>query len=190
MATHNYVVATPGDADLDGDVDSADLNAVGFNWRMEVESWSQGDFNGDRVVNVADLNLLAMHWRLGAPVTAAGSPVPRGPLKGLLNDEVNSDGVTGEVTVAVGTRVPRAPLAEHVDAVMLQDAFAQPRHNRPRKLHGEVASVVEARDVISHETFAYRRWRHHTASGTLAHDKLRLADIEQELVDDVLRRDW
>ena len=86
--------------------------------------------------------------------------------------------------------MPRSPLAEHVDAVMLQDAFAQPSHNQSGELHGEVASVAEARDVVSYETFAYRRGRYNAASGTPAHERLKLADIEQDLVDDVLRRDW
>ena len=52
-----------GDANLDGRVDAADLNALALHWREEVASWEQGDFNGDGLANAADLNDLALNWR-------------------------------------------------------------------------------------------------------------------------------
>ena len=75
--------------------------------------------------------------------------------------------------------------------MFLQDALAQPWHSQLGELYGEVASVAEARDVVPpYDTFAYRRGRHHVTSGTPAQETLRLAAIDHELADDVLRRDW
>ena len=63
-----------GDADLDGQVNAADLNALALNWRADdAISWAQGDFNGDRLVNAIDLNDLALNWRSGS---AQASAVP------------------------------------------------------------------------------------------------------------------
>lgn len=53
-----------GDANLDGKVDSIDLNNVALNWQItDAMSWRQGDFNQDGIVNVDDLNDLALNWR-------------------------------------------------------------------------------------------------------------------------------
>ena len=45
----NEVIGTPyvgGDSDLDGDVDSVDLNALGIHWQMVGDTgWGEGDFN-------------------------------------------------------------------------------------------------------------------------------------------------
>ena len=71
-----------GDADLDGDIDRADLNQVGLNWRRtDVTTWAEGDFNGDGRVDALDLNEVTSRWQLGvanerAPL-AAKQQVPR-----------------------------------------------------------------------------------------------------------------
>jgi hypothetical protein len=66
-----------GDANLDRQVNSTDLNALALNWRRtNADSWSQGDFNGDSIVNAADLNALALNWRSGVNVAAASAAVP------------------------------------------------------------------------------------------------------------------
>jgi hypothetical protein len=62
-----------GDANLDGMVSAADLNAVGVNW-LGAAGWSEGDFTGDGIVNAADLNVLGLNWQKG--VSAAASAVP------------------------------------------------------------------------------------------------------------------
>ena len=55
-----------GDANLDGRVDSMDLNSVALSWQdAGVLSWSQGDFTGDGIVNASDLNDLAVNWQAG-----------------------------------------------------------------------------------------------------------------------------
>ena len=67
----------PGDANYDGRVDSADLNAIGVNWQtMGGASWSQGDFTGDGMVNAADLNVLALNWQTVPAAAAAPAAVP------------------------------------------------------------------------------------------------------------------
>ena len=63
-----------GDANLDGRVDSLDLNALALHWLDNgVSSWASGDFDGNDVVNAADLNQIGVHWQHGV---AAASTVP------------------------------------------------------------------------------------------------------------------
>ncbi len=71
-----------GDANVDGRVDAADLNAVGLNWRDDISGWANGDFNGDNTVDAADLNVLGLNWQSGVPVAA--SPIPEPASMGLL----------------------------------------------------------------------------------------------------------
>jgi len=62
-----------GDSDLDGLVDSSDLNNLALNWQQDVAVWSGGDFTADGAVNASDLNELALNWRESIAVAA---PVP------------------------------------------------------------------------------------------------------------------
>jgi autotransporter-associated beta strand protein len=63
-----------GDADLDGDVDVADLGALASAWQTE-SMWTSGDFDYTGFVDVADLGLLASNWQAGAGGTGA-QPMP------------------------------------------------------------------------------------------------------------------
>ena len=54
-----------GDANLDGRIDSADLNLVALNWQSRTNSWAKGDFDGNGRVNSDDLNLLGSNWQFG-----------------------------------------------------------------------------------------------------------------------------
>ena len=66
-----------GDANLDGQVNAADLNALALNWRSTAAAgWSQGDFTGDEIVDASDLNMLALNWRSGVAAAASASAVP------------------------------------------------------------------------------------------------------------------
>ena len=66
-----------GDADLNGVVDAADLNAMALNWRQDVALWSGGDFTADGVVDSADLNALALNWRHSIPMASSfTAPIP------------------------------------------------------------------------------------------------------------------
>lgn len=60
-----------GDANLDGQVTAADLNALAINWQSEGK-WESGDFDASGFVDAVDLNLLAMNWQ-NQP---AAAPVP------------------------------------------------------------------------------------------------------------------
>ena len=52
-----------GDANLDGTVDSLDLNSVGVNWQQDESRWSGGDFNGSGRVDSNDLNDVGVRWQ-------------------------------------------------------------------------------------------------------------------------------
>ncbi len=53
----------PGDANLDGRNNAADLNAIGSNWLADdTGSWGDGDFNGDGSTDATDLNELGRFW--------------------------------------------------------------------------------------------------------------------------------
>ncbi len=65
-----------GDADLNGMVDAADLNALALHWRQQVPNWSDGDFTGNGAVDAADLNKLALNWRNSVPLAAATQNLP------------------------------------------------------------------------------------------------------------------
>lgn len=69
-----------GDSNLDGIVDSIDLNAVGVNWqRSDIFAWSQGNYDteGDPGVNSIDLNTLAVNWQESVPAASRAVPEPR-----------------------------------------------------------------------------------------------------------------
>jgi hypothetical protein len=60
-----------GDADLNGQVDVADLGVLASNWQSAA-AWTGGDFDYSSFVDVADLGLLASNWQ-------AGVGIPLGP---------------------------------------------------------------------------------------------------------------
>jgi hypothetical protein len=53
-----------GDADLNGQVDVADLGVLATNWQTNAP-WTGGDFDYSGFVDVADLGLLATAWQAG-----------------------------------------------------------------------------------------------------------------------------
>ena len=60
----NVLATFMGDANLDGKVDSADLNQLGVNWgRSNGAGWSNGDFSGDGTVDASDLNSVGIQDR-------------------------------------------------------------------------------------------------------------------------------
>lgn len=62
-----------GDADLDGDVDAADLGRVGLNWLDTNATWIEGDFNYSGTVDVLDMYLFSLNWQMGvgAPLSVS-----------------------------------------------------------------------------------------------------------------------
>ena len=77
----NSLGTASGDSDLNGRIDSADLNAVGVNWLQVGDhlGWGDGDFTCDGRVDAADLNEIGTNWLFGA-AAAAQARVPRAPL--------------------------------------------------------------------------------------------------------------
>jgi thermolabile hemolysin len=65
-----------GDANLDGKVDSGDLNSLALDWRLSGGTWSGGDFTADGIVNAPDLNALALNWRESISATGVAVPEP------------------------------------------------------------------------------------------------------------------
>ena len=59
-----------GDTNLDGAVNSADLNVIGLNWQQNESGWYAGDFNLDGRVDASDLNYVGLNWLYSAQVTA------------------------------------------------------------------------------------------------------------------------
>lgn len=67
-----------GDSNLDGKVDSIDLNNLALNWRRDdIARWSAGDFTANGRVGSDDLNELALNWRQSIPMASpVSAPVP------------------------------------------------------------------------------------------------------------------
>ena len=63
-----------GDSNLDGSVDSVDLNNLALNWQSSETTWAMGDFTGDGNTNAADLNLLALSWQSGQQAASVPEP--------------------------------------------------------------------------------------------------------------------
>lgn len=61
----------PGDANLDGTVNGADLNIVLSNYNSSGMSWRDGDFGGDGTVNGTDLNTVLSNYNQSVGVGAA-----------------------------------------------------------------------------------------------------------------------
>lgn len=59
-------VYVTGDADMDGDVDLADLGLISSNFgKSQGAIWSEGDFDGDGDIDLADLGLLSTYYGAG-----------------------------------------------------------------------------------------------------------------------------
>jgi hypothetical protein len=76
--------AIGGDINLDGTVNTSDLNVIATHWRQSVSGWLNGDMNGDGVVNTADLNILATHWRQSSAGLSLDDALARYGLSGDL----------------------------------------------------------------------------------------------------------
>lgn len=73
-----------GDANLNGIVESRDLNRVGVHWQTRTSRWSHGDFDGSGVVDTEDLNLIGVNWRQQIAQPASVPEPSSGWMLGLL----------------------------------------------------------------------------------------------------------
>jgi hypothetical protein len=62
----------PGDANLDGVVDVADLGILASHWQL-TGFWTDGDFDNSGLIDVADLGILASNWQHGSDESSAGA---------------------------------------------------------------------------------------------------------------------
>ncbi len=84
--SHEDVGSFPGDFDLGGTVNAADLNTLGGNWQAtDLASYAQGDSNGDGVADATDLNAIGSNWQAGVARAAVPVPEPDGRLVTLLS---------------------------------------------------------------------------------------------------------
>jgi hypothetical protein len=60
-----------GDANLDGQVNGADLAALAAHWQSSGGVWTSGDFDYNGKVDINDLYLLAIDWQQSGPSLAA-----------------------------------------------------------------------------------------------------------------------
>jgi hypothetical protein len=77
----SFLPSMPGDADLDGSVNGADLNIVLSNYNQAGMNWNTGDFTGDGSVNGADLNAVLSNYNQHVTI---GSAVPEPGTLALL----------------------------------------------------------------------------------------------------------
>jgi hypothetical protein len=77
-------LALTGDANHNGTINGADLNAVLSNYNATGATWAMGDFNGDGTVNGADLNTVLSNYNqslyLSGSSVVAAVPEPSGLL--------------------------------------------------------------------------------------------------------------
>ena len=74
-----------GDANLDGEINRLDLNAVGVSWETNDNTWSTGDFNGDGFVDQQDLNYVGAAWLSSiSTVEPAAAAVPEPVIDGTI----------------------------------------------------------------------------------------------------------
>ncbi|MEM8494152.1 MAG: hypothetical protein AAF663_02045, partial [Planctomycetota bacterium] len=83
--------ALVGDANLNGQIEQGDLNAVLNNWgsnnagqAFPTVSWATGDLNGDGFVGQADLNAVLNNWGSSAAPSFEGFAVPEPGFTGML----------------------------------------------------------------------------------------------------------
>ena len=72
--------STPGDSNLDGDVDFVDFLSLANNFSESPSSWSQGDYDGNNETNFLDFLALANNFGNAPVADAAGVPEPSGSL--------------------------------------------------------------------------------------------------------------
>ena len=73
-----------GDANLDGFISQADLDAVLLNWGRTDAGWATGDTTGDGFVSQADLDTVLLNWGFDNAAPPASRLIPEPATAGLL----------------------------------------------------------------------------------------------------------
>jgi hypothetical protein len=71
----SITIVLPGDANISGKTDVADLTLLLNNYNQSNKAWADGDFNDDGTVNVADLTLLLNNYNKTIGLSMS-TPVP------------------------------------------------------------------------------------------------------------------
>jgi hypothetical protein len=123
----NIIGTFMGDANLDGTVNAADLNAVGLNWQNP-GGWAGGDFTGDGNVNAGDLNLIGINWQQGA---VAAARAPRAPLAagGVVDTAIAELDVRRELATSSSSE-STLETVDHQSAAKRRDGLIQRRWAR------------------------------------------------------------
>jgi hypothetical protein len=98
-----------GDADLDGDVDVADLGALATNWQTS-GVWTGGDFDYNGTIDVADLGALATNWQQGVSTPPLGASADLGQALaslGLPSAAVPEPASIGLLCIGIGAAMRR-----------------------------------------------------------------------------------
>ena len=105
----------PGDINLDGRVDAADLNQIGIHWQQSGFDigWSAGDVTCDGTVDASDLNRLGLNWQFGAQAVARSPRAPLAKMVSLPNNAV--DHVLSAKREPMSTHLDGAPESTQLD---------------------------------------------------------------------------
>ncbi|WP_428386685.1 dockerin type I domain-containing protein [Mucisphaera sp.] len=79
---NNLFLSSPGDANLDRQVDLIDLSILATNFGQSDTTWSQADFNADQTTDLIDLSILATNF--GFSASPSQIPEPAALTAGIL----------------------------------------------------------------------------------------------------------
>ena len=100
LITNMLTGGIEGDLNLDGSVNSSDLDLVRANWgRTDASSTLDGDATGDGYVNSSDLDVIRANWgkhrphgrsRTGLPDAGRGRPLGLGPSSQVVDESTGN----------------------------------------------------------------------------------------------------
>lgn len=93
--------AQGGDANLDGQVDIADLGLLASHWQT-AGNWLAGDFDHSGFVDITDLGILATHWQAGA--TSLPDALAQSRLAGAAVPEPQTALLWGAIAIGLTRR--------------------------------------------------------------------------------------
>ncbi len=140
-----------GDANLDGAVNSADLNVVGLAWLADVRGWCAGDFTADGRVEAGDLNKIGLNWQMDVSGEAVAAPTGRTPRAPLAAHMAAKTALSVAVDVGPGRE------ASHHRLSAIGKAAADVGHPLPATLDSREAFEIAGRTRIARYQTAHAR---------------------------------
>ncbi len=136
-----------GDSNLDGRVDSTDLNVVGRNWRLGTNDWTRGNFTGSGV-DAADLHLLGMNWQRPQLASLGVQPLTTA---GIVTVDFRPELVISTPSI------PKPFTTAGVDLVVLPDNQIRVNASISRWTTRPITEVVEVETILGTETVSQTR---------------------------------